>query len=108
MDTDIHISLLNTGPVTSNFRQNAMQKLQENVDVEHSRFQEKYVANINGQGKKVPFNLEADAVASAVYEIIAAKKPKPRYYITTATYLLGNLKRMLSTSWLDKILMRLG
>ena len=108
MDTDIHISLLNTGPVTSNFRQNAMQKLEENADIEHSRFKEKYEANINGTGKKVPFNLEADAVASAVYEIIAAKKPKPRYYITKATYLLGNLKRVLSTALLDKILMRVG
>lgn len=108
MDTDIHISLLNTGPITSSFRQNAMQKLQENVDIAHSRFKEKYEANINGQGKKVPFNLEADAVATAVYEIIAAKEPKPRYYITKATYLLGSLKRVLSSSLLDRILMRVG
>ncbi|UFH60079.1 SDR family NAD(P)-dependent oxidoreductase [Sulfurovum mangrovi] len=108
MDTGISVSLLNTGPITSNFRQNAMQKLQENVDIAHSRFKEKYEANIRGTGKKVPFNLEADAVASVVYEIIAAKKPKPRYYITKATYLLGNLKRILSTSLLDKILMRVG
>ncbi|MDM5271929.1 SDR family NAD(P)-dependent oxidoreductase [Sulfurovum sp. zt1-1] len=108
MDTDIHVSLLNTGPISSNFRQNAMQKLGENIDIDHSRFKEKYEANINEQGKKVPFKLEADAVASIVYEIIAAKKPKPRYYITKATYLLGNLKRVLSTSLLDKILHRVG
>ena len=107
-DTDIHVSLLNTGPIISNFRQNAMQKLQENVDIEHSRFKEKYEANLNEQGKKVPFKLEADAVASVVYEIIAARRPKPRYYITKATYLLGNLKRMLSTSLLDKILIKVG
>ncbi|MDD3592882.1 MAG: SDR family NAD(P)-dependent oxidoreductase [Sulfurovum sp.] len=108
MGTDIHISLLNTGPVSSNFRQNAIQKLQGNVDIAHSRFKERYESNINGQGKRVPFNLEADAVASVVYEIIAAKKPKPRYYITKATYLLGNLKRVLSTSLLDRILQRVG
>jgi short-subunit dehydrogenase len=108
MDTDIHVSLLNTGPVSSNFRQNAMQKLRENIDVGHSRFREQYEANINDKGKKVPFKREADAVASVVYEIIAAKKPKPRYYITKATYLLGNLKRILSTSLLDRILQRVG
>jgi short-subunit dehydrogenase len=107
-DTDIYVSLLNTGPVTSHFRKNAMKKLQENVDIEHSRFKEQYEANIHGKSKKVPFNLEADAVAEKVYEIIAAKKPKPRYYITKATYLLGNLKRVLSTSLMDKILMRVG
>jgi len=108
MDTDIHISLLNTGPVSSNFRHNAIQKLQENVDISHSRFKEQYKSNISGQGKKVPFNLEADAVASVVYKIITSKKPKPRYYITKATYLLGTLKRILSTSLLDKVLIRVG
>lgn len=108
METDIHVSLLNTGPVTSRFRQNAVQKLQENVDIGHSRFKEGYEASISGKAKKVPFNLPADAVASAVYEIIAAKKPKPRYYITKATYLLGNLKRVLGTRLLDRILIRVG
>ena len=107
-DTDIHVSLLNTGPITSHFRQNAMQKLQDNVDIEHSRFKKKYEANLHGKAKKVPFNLEADAVASVVYEIIAAKRPKPRYYITKATYLLGYLKRLLSTSVLDKLLLKVG
>lgn len=107
-DTDIHISLLNTGPIASEFRKNAIQRLQENLDIEHSRFKEQYEANIKSVGGKVPFKLEADAVASVVYEIIAAKKPKPRYYITKATYLLVNLKRVLSTSLLDKILLRVG
>lgn len=107
-DTDIHVSLLNTGPISSHFRQTAMKKLRENIDIEHSRFKEKYEANLNGKSKKVPFNLEADAVASVVYQIIAAKNPRPRYYITKATYLLGNLKRILSTSLLDKILMKVG
>jgi len=107
-DTDIHVSLLNTGPIASHFRKNAVKKLQDNIDIEHSRFKEQYEANIKSAGGKVPFKLEADAVAEKVYEIIAAKKPKPRYYITKATYLLGNLKRILSTSLLDKILIKVG
>ncbi len=106
--TNIYVSLLNTGPITSHFRQNAMKKLQENVDIEHSRFKEAYEENINGKSQKVPFKLEADAVSSVVYEIIAAKRPRPRYYITTATYLLGYLKRLLSTRVLDKILLKVG
>ena len=107
-DTEIYPVLLNTGPITSHFRQNAVKKLQENVDIEHSVFKEKYNASIQNIDKKVPFKEDADAVAAVVYRIIAAKKPKPRYYITKATYLLGYLKRVLSTSHLDKILTKIS
>ncbi len=106
--TNIYPVLLNTGPITSHFRQTAMQKLQENVDIEHSVFKKKYQENISGNHKKVPFNEEASAVASVVHKIILANRPKPRYYITKATYLLGYVKRILSTTLLDKILIKLS
>ncbi|MCF6243751.1 MAG: SDR family NAD(P)-dependent oxidoreductase [Sulfurovum sp.] len=107
-DTNIYPVLLNTGPITSNFRKTAMKKLEENIEFENSIFKEKYIENVKGNHKKVPFNKEADAVASIVHHILLSEKPKPRYYITTATYLLGYLKRVLSTSLLDKILLKLG
>jgi len=105
--TGIHVVLLNTGPITSHFRATAISKLQEHVDIEHSLHKEKYLANIQGDKKQVPFNEEADSVAKVVYSIVKAKRPKPRYYITKATYLLGYLKRVLSTRKLDKILLRI-
>lgn len=108
LGTDIHAVLLNTGPVTSNFRKTAVHKLKENIDIDHSIFKKQYEKNIKGEGKKVPFNEEADAVASVVHKIILAKTPKPRYYITKATYLLGYMKRILSTTQLDKILKKVG
>ena len=108
MGTDIYVSLLNTGPITSDFRKTAMKKLQKNVDIEHSFFTKVYEEKLNGEDKKVPFNEEAISVAKVVHKIILAKKPKPRYYITKATYLLGYLKRVLSTTLLDKLLIKLG
>jgi len=107
-ETNIHAVLLNTGPITSNFRKTAMKKLKENIDIEHSVFKDTYSKNLDGNHKKAPFNKEADAVASIVHKIIVTQKPKPRYYITTATYLLGYLIRILSTSILDKLLLKLG
>lgn len=107
-DTDIYPVLLNTGPVTSDFRKNAVQKLKENVDIEHSLFKEQYLKSMEGIAKKVPFKEEAISVAQIVHTIILAERPKPRYYITKATYLLGYLKRLLSTSLLDKILTKVG
>jgi len=104
----IYAVLLNTGPITSHFRENAMQKLRENVDIEASRFQEKYQKSLHAKKSNVPFNEEASAVAKVVYEIIVAERPKARYYITRATYLLGYLKRVVSTALLDRLLLKIG
>jgi len=106
--SNIYPVLLNTGPITSDFRINAMQKLRENIDIEHSSYKIKYQASLNADKSTVPFNEEAISVAKVVYTIITTKKPKPRYYITKATYLLGYLKRVLSTTLLDKILLKIG
>lgn len=106
-DTNIQITLLNTGPVTSDFRKNAIIKTKENIDIENSRFKEVYYKNLAANKSEVPFNLPAIAVAKKVERILISKKIKPRYYITKATYILGFAKRILSTSKLDKILVRI-
>ena len=103
-NTNISVSLLNTGPVISEFRNNAKQKLKENIDCENSRFKQSYNKSLEANKSDVPFTLEANAVANIVLKIINSKAPKPRYYITKATYILGFAKRILSTSNLDKIL----
>jgi short-subunit dehydrogenase len=104
--TDIYAVLLNTGPITSNFRKTAMKKLKDNIDIEASIFKEEYELTLASKKSSVPFNEDAEAVAEVVFDIIVADKPKPRYYITRATDILGHLKRVLSTSRLDKILLK--
>jgi len=106
-DTNIQITVLNTGPVTSDFRKNAILKTKENIDIENSRFKETYYKNIKADKSNVPFNLPSIAVAKKVERILNSKHIKPRYYITKATYILGFAKRILSTSKLDKILKRI-
>lgn len=105
--TNIDVTLLNTGPITSNFRINAMNNLQNNVDIENSRFKQSYQKAIKADKSTVPFNLPALAVAKKVEHIMRTKKVKPRYYITTATYILGFLRRVLSSKQLDKILLKI-
>jgi short-subunit dehydrogenase len=104
-DTNIFPILLNTGPVESKFRENAVATL-EKVDCSNSHFKQRYVDTISGNAKKVPFSLPASAVASVVHKIVLTDKPNPRYYITKATYILGFAKRILSTSLLDKLLLK--
>ena len=103
--SNIYVVLLNTGPIYSKFRANALKTL-EKIDIENSIFKEYYKAAKEGRAKRVPFALEAEAVASVVHKIILISKPSPRYYITKASYLLAFAKRVLPTSLLDKVLLR--
>lgn len=106
-DTNIQITVLNTGPVTSDFRKNAIIKTKENIDIENSRFKEIYYKNLSSKKSDVPFNLPSIAVAKKVEKIILSQFIKPRYYITKATYILGFAKRLLSTNLLDRVLTKI-
>jgi short-subunit dehydrogenase len=103
--TGIHVSLLNTGPVTSRFRENALRTL-ERIDIDGSRWRTLYRKALRGEHRKVPFNLPPESVASTVHRIVLSRRPRPRYYITKATWLLGTAKRILSTRMLDRLLLR--
>lgn len=111
INDNIFISTINTGPVTSKFRENALKKFNENINIENSHFtsvyKEQLKERLENNKDTTPFNLPASSVAEVVLNIMESHKPKPRYYVTTATYLLGIAKRVLSTSLLDKLLNRI-
>ncbi|QOG11692.1 SDR family NAD(P)-dependent oxidoreductase [Arcobacter sp. FWKO B] len=98
----ISVSVLNTGPVESNFRANAIKKFYENVDSSKSIFKDIYQEKIEKR-KKSSFTLPSSSVAKVVYEILNENNPKPRYYITKASYILAYAKRVLSTKLNDKL-----
>ncbi len=102
--SNIFISTINTGPVSSEFRENALKKFKEHIDINSSYFKEEYKKQIENKENKIPFSLPASSVAKVILKIMESEKPKPRYYITKATYTLGFVKRILSTRLLDKLL----
>ncbi|GAB4222264.1 MAG: SDR family NAD(P)-dependent oxidoreductase [Francisella sp.] len=104
-DSNIFITSLNTGPITSNFRENSIKTI-DNVEYETSIHKDQYDKILARQNRKVPFNEPAISVAKVVEKIINAKKPKPRYYITKATWIMVFLKRALPTKVLDIVLNR--
>ena len=108
LGSNIFISTINTGPVTSKFRENALIKFNKNIQIEGSFFEEVYKkelkVRLESNDNNAPFNLPATSVANVVLKIMQTQKPKPRYYVTKATYILGFLKRVLSTSLMDKLL----
>ena len=105
--TNVYVSLIEPGPIESQFRANSFAAYKKNIDKENSRFKKEYEATEKRLGKKgaaVPFTLPPEAVLKRVIHALENKKPKPRYYVTTPTYLFGYLKRFISTHLMDRIL----
>lgn len=110
-NTDIYISLIQPGPILSQFRANAVKALQENIDIENSVHREKYLGvldRLNKKGPAAPFTLPPEAVLKRVIFALESKKPKPRYYVTFPTYLFAFLKRFLSHRQMDYLLAKAG
>jgi len=109
--TNIHVSLIEPGPIASKFRQNAIRMLDKYVDIEKSIHHERYreaLKRLNNEGPSVPFTLPPEAVLKRVIHALESGKPQPRYYVTFPTYLFGFLKRLLSTRALDFLLEKTG
>jgi short-subunit dehydrogenase len=100
--TGVSVSVLNTGPVESNFRENAIKTFYENIKLENSRFKNIYTEKIENR-KKSGFSLPSSSVADVVFQILKSDKPKPRYYITKASYILAYAKKVLSSKLNHKL-----
>jgi hypothetical protein len=61
----------------------------------------------NPSEKPETFELPASAVTAKVVKALHSANPKPRYYITTPTYVMGFLRRVLPTRALDWLLVRM-
>ena len=109
--TDIHVSLVEPGPVTSRFRENAFRAYRENIDPDSSVHRDRYLAmeaRLQTKGPVVPFTLPPEAVLKKVIHALESRRPRARYYVTFPTYLFGTLKRLLSTRLLDRMLNKVG
>ena len=109
-DTPIHFTLLNTGPVTSKIRVNSIPHFERWIDWENSARAEQYrealIPRLYEDGGPDPFELPPEAVTKKVLHFLESRRPNPRYYITTPTYIMGALKRVLPTRALDWITSR--
>lgn len=109
-NTDIHVCLVEPGPIVSKFRDNAYQHFKKNIDAPnsaHSDYYEAVDARLSGQKGKIPFTLGPEAVLHKVEHALKVNKPRLRYYVTFPTYLFAVLKRILPHRWLDTILARI-
>lgn len=109
--SNIYVSLIEPGPIASQFRMNAVRALSNYIDTENSFHRERYqgvLNRLNKPGPAVPFTLPPEAVLKCVIDALEASRPQARYYVTFPTHLFGILKRILSTRALDILLAKSG
>ncbi|MBT5296042.1 MAG: SDR family NAD(P)-dependent oxidoreductase [Octadecabacter sp.] len=109
-DTNIQIVTMNTGPVTSKIREKSIPHFEKWIDWENSPRRDQYE---RGLRKRIyedtgpdAFELPASAVTAKLLKACTHPNPKPRYYVTTPTYLMGFLRRILTSRGLDRVLRR--
>ncbi len=109
--SNIHVSLIEPGPITSRFRANAHRMFQRNIDAQRSIHRDIYAAmerRLAGPGAVAPFTLPPEAVLRKVIHALESKRPRVRYYVTFPTWLFGTLKRLLPHALLDRVLLQIS
>jgi len=109
--TNIHVSLIEPGPIKSRFRENALAAYRANINAETSAHRETYRAierRLTGRAGSLPFTLPPEAVMKKVVHALAARRPRVRYYVTTPTFFFAAARRLLPHRWLDAVLYATG
>lgn len=109
--TGIHVALIEPGPITSRIRENSIPHFERWIDWQNSPRAEQYrdslLARLYDKHDPDFFELPPEAVTKRLIHALDSRRPRARYPVTTPTYLLGGLRRVLTTRVLDMILQRL-
>lgn len=105
----IHVSLVEPGPIISEFRANALRAFRRNIDHENSFHAETYRAvlqRLESADDDAPFTLGAEAVLDKVIHALESRRPRIRYAVTLPTYVFAGLKRLLPGRLMDSLLIK--
>jgi NAD(P)-dependent dehydrogenase (short-subunit alcohol dehydrogenase family) len=104
----IHVVLIEPGPIASRFVEHALEAFANNIDETNSHYKEAYARQRArlGKGGSAKFKLPPEAVLEKLILALESPNPKPRYYVTVPTHLMGWCRRLLPYRALDYVLAR--
>jgi NAD(P)-dependent dehydrogenase (short-subunit alcohol dehydrogenase family) len=107
--TGIDVILIEPGPIASRIRANSIPHFERWIDWPNSSRADQYRSTLlkrlyEPKLKKDRFELPASAVTAKLIHALEAPRPRARYYVTTPTYAMGLLRRILPTRALDWVL----
>ena len=106
--TGIKVISLQPGPIRTNIRQNAIPHFEKWIDWENSARREEYEGGLlkrlyTDTGPDA-FELGPDATSAKLIAALESANPRPRYFVTTPTYLMAAARRVLPSRMLDWML----
>ncbi|GGW32400.1 short-chain dehydrogenase/reductase [Gemmobacter lanyuensis] len=108
--TGIDIILIEPGPIPTRIRENSIPHFEKWIDWENSARVEEYRSLLHRlyEPKTGPdlFELPCAAVTAKLIHALESRRPRPRYYVTKATHLMGLARRILPTRALDWLISR--
>ena len=108
---NIQISLIEPGPIISDFRKNAFLQFKKWITIENSAHKNSYqsmISRLETVGPSVPFTLPPEAVTKCVIHALQKPKAKIRYRVTVPTILFAIFKRIFPNRLLDLLLIKAG
>lgn len=107
----IHVSLIEPGPIRTEFMANALKAVEANIDVENTVHREEYrrqLKRLRGELAGARGKLGPEAVHEVLRHALTARSPKPHYVVTKPARRGVLLKRLLPSNLFYRLLGSLG
>ncbi len=104
--TNIFVSLIEPGPITSRFVETSLKKFEANIDEAKSHYGDAYARQRArlGRGGSARYKLGPEAVLEKLVHAVEAPRPKARYFVTRPTLYMAIARRVLPQRLLDHVL----
>ncbi len=104
----LHFISIQPGPITSKIRENATPHFEKWIDWKNSSHRETYETKLMPRLYEPKtaidkFELPASAVTKKLIHALESRNPKPRYKVTTPTYIAEAARRLLPKRMLDRV-----
>jgi NAD(P)-dependent dehydrogenase (short-subunit alcohol dehydrogenase family) len=106
--TNIHVSLIQPGPIKTQFSKNALQHFESKIDMVHSVHAKEYRserARLQSGGGVSQVRRSPEAVYDKLKHALISPRPKARYRVTVPAHFMAIAKRLLPTALIDRILL---
>lgn len=107
-DTPIHVIMIEPGPITSKIRENSIPHFERwirwDVSPRAAQYRDSLIKRLYESSGPDRFELPASAVTKKLSKALTVARPKPRYFVTTPTYISNFGRRFLPNRLLDWII----